>query len=55
MSISLGPFLTCFVTILILTVYAYVMMKRSNDFFRGTVKIIFAIIAVIMLRNDGAG
>lgn len=50
MSISLGPFLTCFVTILILTVYAYVMMKRSNDFFRGTVKIIFAIIAVIMLR-----
>lgn len=50
MSISRGPFLTCFVTILILTVYAYVMMKRSNDFFRGTVKIIFAIIAVIMLR-----
>lgn len=50
MSISLGPFLTCFVTILILTVYAYVMMKRSNDFFRGTVKIIFAIIAVITLR-----
>ena len=50
MSISLGPFMTCFVTILILTVYAYVMMKRSNDFFRGTVKIIFAIIAVIMLR-----
>lgn len=50
MSVSLGPFLTCFVTILILTVYAYVMMKRSNDFFRGTVKIIFAIIAVIMLR-----
>lgn len=50
MSISLGPFLTCFVTILILTVYVYVMMKRSNDFFRGTVKIIFAIIAVIMLR-----
>lgn len=50
MSISLGPFLTCFVTILILTVYAYVMMKRSNDFFRGTVKIIFAIIAVILLR-----
>lgn len=50
MSISLGPFLTCFVTILILTVYVYVMMKRSNDFFRGTVKIIFAIIAVITLR-----
>lgn len=50
MSVSLGPFMTCFVTILILTVYAYVMMKRSNDFFRGTVKIIFAIIAVIMLR-----
>lgn len=50
MSVSLGPFMTCFVKILILTVYAYVMMKRSNDFFRGTVKIIFAIIAVIMLR-----
>lgn len=50
MSVSLGPFMTCFVTILILTGYVHFIMKRNGDLFRGTVKIVFGVIAVIMLR-----
>lgn len=50
MSVSLGPFITCFVTILILTGYVHFIMKRNGDLFRGTVKIVFGVIAVIMLR-----
>lgn len=50
MSVSLGPFMTCFVTILILTGYVHFIMKRNGTLFRGTVKIVFGVIAVIMLR-----
>lgn len=50
MSVSLGPFMTCFVTILILTGYVHFIMKRNSALFRGTVKIVFGVIAVIMLR-----
>lgn len=50
MSVSLGPFMTCFVTILILTGYVHFIMKQNGDLFRGTVKIVFGVIAVIMLR-----
>lgn len=50
MSVSLGPFMTCFVTILILTGYVHFIMKRNSALFRGTIKIVFGVIAVIMLR-----
>lgn len=50
MSVSLGPFMTCFVTILILTGYVHFIMKRNGTLFRGTIKIVFGVIAVIMLR-----
>lgn len=50
MSVSLGPFMTCFVTILILTGYVHFIMKRNGALFRGTIKIVFGVIAVIMLR-----
>lgn len=50
MSVSLGPFMTCFVTILILTGYVHFIMKRNGILFRGTIKIVFGVIAVIMLR-----
>lgn len=50
MSVSLGPFMTCFVTILILAGYVHFIMKQNGDLFRGTVKIVFGVIAVIMLR-----
>lgn len=50
MSVSLGPFMTCFITILILTGYVHFIMKRNGALFRGTVKIVFGVIAVIMLR-----
>ena len=50
MSVSLGPFMTCFVTILILTGYVHFIMKRNGTLFRGTIKIVFGVIAVILLR-----
>lgn len=50
MSVSLGPFMTCFVTILILTGYVHFIMKRNSALFRGTIKIVFGVIAVILLR-----
>ena len=33
MSVSLGPFMTCFVTILILTGYVHFIMKRNGTLF----------------------
>ena len=50
MSVSLGPFMTCFVTILILTGYVHFIMKRNSALFWGTIKIVFGVIAVILLR-----
>ena len=50
MSVSLGPFMTCFVTVLILTGYVHFIMKRNGTLFRGTIKIVFGVIAVILLR-----
>lgn len=50
MSVSLGPFMTCFITILILTIYVHIVMKRNGTLIQGTIKIVFGVMAVIMLR-----
>lgn len=50
MEISMGPFLTCFLTILVLTGYLYIVLYKSRTIFKCRVKIIFAVMAVIMIR-----
>lgn len=50
MSISLGPFITCFLGIAFLSGYLYVILYKLNHTFIFGVKVIFTGIAIIFLR-----
>ncbi|MGF0033934.1 M56 family metallopeptidase [Bariatricus sp. SGI.154] len=50
MSLSLGPFITCFLGIAFLTGYLYIILYRSKNFFAYNTKIIFVGITIIFLR-----
>ncbi len=50
MSVSLGPFITCFITIAFLTLYLYIILYRSGKHYIYGTKTVFIGIAVILLR-----
>lgn len=50
MELSLGPFLTCLTTSLILTVYFYYVLYRKNTFFAQGKRFVFIGIILILLR-----
>ena len=50
MSVSLGPFLTCFVTVLVLTAYIYFIVHVKKDVLYGGMKLAFFVIALILIR-----
>lgn len=50
MSVSLGPFITCSITISFLTLYLYIIIYRSNKHYIYGTKAVFTGIAVILLR-----
>lgn len=50
MSVSLGPFITCFITIAFLTLYLYIILYCSRKHYIYGTKTVFIGIAVILLR-----
>lgn len=50
MSISMGPFITCFISSAFLTLYLYLVLYRNKNIFKCNVKIIFWGMALILLR-----
>lgn len=50
MSVSLGPFITCFITIAFLTLYLYIILYCSGKHYIYGTKTVFIGIAVILLR-----
>lgn len=51
MSVSLGPFLTCFLTIFLLTGYLYFILYHNKNIIYYGIKLIFIGIAFILLRT----
>lgn len=50
MAVSLGPFMTCFLAVLFLTVYIYIMIYVKKDILYSGMKLVFAGIALILIR-----
>lgn len=50
MAVSLGPFMTCFFAVLFLTVYIYIMIYVKKDILYSGMKLVFAGIALILIR-----
>lgn len=50
MLVSLGPFITCFITIAFLTLYLYIILYRSGKHYIYGTKTVFIGIAIILLR-----
>lgn len=50
MSVSLGPFITCFITITFLTLYLYIVLYHSGRHYIYSTKAVFIGIAIILLR-----
>ncbi|MGN1166609.1 MAG: M56 family metallopeptidase [Lachnospiraceae bacterium] len=50
MSVSLGPFITCFVGVIFLAIYLYITLYHLNNHFIYGTKIIFVGITIILLR-----
>lgn len=50
MAVSLGPFMTCFLAVLFLTVYIYIVIYVKKDILYSGMKLVFAGIALILIR-----
>lgn len=50
MELSLGPFLTCLMTSLILTIYFYYVLYRKKTFFAQGKRFVFIGVILILLR-----
>lgn len=50
LEISVGPFVTCLITSLVLTGYLYWVLHKSKSIFKCHVKIVFVILTIIMVR-----
>lgn len=50
MEVSLGPFITCFLTVLFLTVYVFVTIYVKKDVLYDGMKIVFLLISIILVR-----
>lgn len=50
LTFSIGPFITCFLTIFILTIYIWFIIYKSKNNFRFGMKASFVVIALMMLR-----
>ncbi len=48
--ISLGPFIVCFLTSILLAGYLYLILHKSHSIFKGHIKIIFVMLIIIMVR-----
>ncbi len=50
MAVSLGPFMTCFLAVLFLTVYIYIVIYVKKDILYSGMKLVFVGIALILIR-----
>lgn len=50
LTLSFGPFVTCFITSIVLAGYLYVVLHKSKSIFKCHIRIVFIIIAIIMVR-----
>lgn len=50
MEVSLGPFITCFLTVLFLTVYVFVTVYVKKDVLYDGMKVVFLLISIILVR-----
>ena len=50
MEVSLGSFITCFLTVLFLTVYVFVTIYVKKDVLYDGMKIVFLLISIILVR-----
>lgn len=50
LTFSIGPFITCFLTIFILTIYIWFIIYKSKNNFQFGMKASFVVIALMMLR-----
>ena len=49
MEVSLGPFITCFLTVLFLTVYVFVTVYVKKDVLYDGMKVVFLLISIILV------
>ena len=50
MEVSLGPFITCFLTVLFLTVYVFATVYVKKDVLYDGMKVVFILISIILVR-----
>lgn len=50
MSVSVGPFITCFLTVIVLTVYTYVIIYVKKGLLYQNMKFAFMVISLILVR-----